>query len=136
MIKCAFVSFVAMEIEVMGLPLPHSDLLQLSSMHFSSYARTLWRNHGASSSTRGFSGRLHLLLLELCINQQESIDWELVMILFSELERLELSRSLLLACECAVKSRAVVLAVMQKQDTVLHALKVLCGQCRSSLCVK
>jgi hypothetical protein len=123
MIKCAFVSFVAMEIEVMGLPLPYSDLLQLSAMHFCSYARTIWRNHGSSSSTRGFSGRLHLLLLELCINQQESIDWELVMILFSELERLELSRSLLLACECAVKSRAVVLAVMQKRDTVLQCIE-------------
>jgi len=123
MIKCAFVSFVAMEIEVMGLPLPHSDLLQLSAMHLSSYARTIWRNHGANSSTRGFRGRLHLLILELCINQQESIDWELVVVLFSELERLELSRSLLLACECAVKSRAVVLAVMQKRDTVLQCVE-------------
>jgi hypothetical protein len=56
--KCAFGSFVAMEIEAMGLPLPHSDLLQLSAMHFSSYARTIWRNHGFKSSSRGFSGSL------------------------------------------------------------------------------
>ena len=56
--KCTFGSFVAMEIEAMGLPLPHSDLMQLSAMHFSSYARTIWRNHGSRSSSRGFSGDL------------------------------------------------------------------------------
>jgi hypothetical protein len=64
-----------------------------------------------------------LLLLELCVNQRESIDWELVMIIFGELERLELSRSLLLACECAVNSRAVALAAMQKRDTVLQCVE-------------
>merc|ERR1712086_829312 len=65
--KCAFASFVAMEIEAMGLPLPHSDLVQLSVIHFPSYARTIWRNHGGIP-TQGFSGRLHLLLLQLCVN--------------------------------------------------------------------
>lgn len=126
--KCAFGSFVAMEIEAMGLPLPHSDLLQLSAMHFSSYARTIWRNHGFKSSSRGFSGRLHLLLLELCVNQHDMIDWELLVLIFSELERLELPRSLLLACECAVKSRAVALAASQQQFNVLQCVKSAAGK--------
>lgn len=126
--KCAFGSFVAMEIEAMGLPLPHSDLLQLSTMHFSSYARTIWRNHGANSSSRRFSGRLHLLLLELCVNQHDMIDWELLVLLFSELERLELPRSLLLACECAVKSRAVALAASQQQLNVLQCVESAAGK--------
>ena len=121
--KCAFGSFVAHEIEAMGLPLPHSDLVQLSAMHFPSYARTIWRNHGASSSSRGIIGRLHLLLLELCVNHHDTLDWELFMLIFSELERLELPRSLLLACECAVQSRAVALAASQKRNDVLQRIE-------------
>eukprot|EP00578_Thalassiosira_sp_NH16_P007312 CAMPEP_0181105082 /NCGR_PEP_ID=MMETSP1071-20121207/15775_1 /TAXON_ID=35127 /ORGANISM="Thalassiosira sp., Strain NH16" /LENGTH=940 /DNA_ID=CAMNT_0023188331 /DNA_START=184 /DNA_END=3003 /DNA_ORIENTATION=- len=123
LIKCVFGSFIAMEIEAMGLPLPHSDLIQLSAMHFPSYARTIWRNHGTSSSSHGFSGRLHLLLLELCVNHCDTVDWELFTLIFSELERLELPRSLLLACECAVKSRAVGLASSQKRHDVLQIIE-------------
>ena len=128
MSKCAFGSFVAMEIEAMGLPLPHSNLLQLSTMHFSSYARTIWRNHVACSSSREFSGRLHLLLLELCVNEQDTIDWELIILLFSELERLELPRSLLLACECAVKSRSIALAASQQQRKLLQCVESAVGK--------
>ncbi len=126
--KCAFGSFVAMEIEAMGLPLPHSNLLQLSTMHFSSYARTIWRNHVACSSSRGFSGRLHLLLLELCVNEHDKIDWELTVLIFGELERLELPRSLLLACECAVKSRSIALAASQQQLDLLQCVESAVGK--------
>jgi len=121
--KCAFASFVAKEIEAMGLPLPHSGLIELSTMHFPSYARTLWRNHGPSMSSPPLSGRLHLLLLELCINHHDNVDWELFMLVFSELERLELPRSLLLACECAVESRAVSLAASQERIDMLQVVE-------------
>ena len=125
--RCAFGSYVAMEIEAMGLPLPHSDLVQLSSMHFPSYARTIWRNHGvisSSSSSRELCGRLHVLLLELCVNHGgKTIDWELFLLILSELERLELPRSLLLACECAIRSRAVTLASSQKRKDVLACVE-------------
>ena len=121
--KCAFASFVAKEIEAMGLPLPHSGLIELSTMHFPSYARTLWRNHGPSMSSPPLSGRLHLLLLELCINHHENVDWELFMLIFSELERLELPRSLLLACESAVESRAISLAVSQERIDMLQVVE-------------
>ena len=121
--KCAFASFVAKEIEAMGLPLPHSGLIELSTMHFPSYARTLWRNHGPSMSSPPLSGRLHLLLLELCINHHENVDWELFMLVFSELERLELPRSLLLACESAVESRAVSLAASQERIDMLQVVE-------------
>ena len=121
--KFAFASFIAMEIEAMGLPLPHSDLVQLSAIHFPSFARTIWRNHGNSSSSIGFSGRLHLLLLELVVYHHDNIDWELFMLIFSELERLELPRSLLLACECALQSRAIALAASQERNDVLQIIE-------------
>lgn len=129
--RCAFGSYMAMEIEAMGLPLPHSDLVQLSAMHFPSYARTIWRNHGAvsSSSSRALCGRLHVLLLELCVNHGgKAIDWELLLLIFSELERLELPRSLLLACECAIQSRAVALAASQKRKDVLACVESAIGK--------
>jgi hypothetical protein len=121
--KIAFGSYVAMEIEAMGLPLPHSDLLQLSTMHFPSYSRTLWRNHSGEASTREMSGRLHLLLIELCINHHETIDWELLMLMFRELIRLELPRSLLLACDCAVSSKIIELAASLGKDDVLRCIE-------------
>ena len=121
--KCAFASFVAKEIEAMGLPLPHSGLIELSTMHFPSYARTLWRNHGPSMSSPPLSGRLHLLLLELCINHHNNVDWELFMLVFSELERLELPRSLLLACESAVESGAVSLAASQERVDMIQVIE-------------
>lgn len=119
--RYAFGSFVAMEIEALGLPLPHSDLMQLSRMHFPSYARTIWRNHGGRS-TRNLGGRLHLLLLGLCVHQGDTVDWELFDLIFNELKRLELPRSLLLACECAIQSRAITLAASQKRVDVLQSI--------------
>ena len=113
-----FATFVAMEIEAMGLPLPHSDLIKLSYMNYPSYARTIWRHHGGISS-RGLSGRLYLLLLNLCVNTPTSIDWELFASIFSELKRLELPRSLLLACEYVVESRALELAASEQRSDVL-----------------
>jgi len=116
--KYAFGSFVAMEIEAMGLPLPHSDLVQLSEMHFPSFARTIWRNHGGGSY-QGFTGRLHLILLELCVSDRDSIDWELLILVFKELMRFELPRSLILASECVAKSEAFESAISQNREDVI-----------------
>jgi hypothetical protein len=69
-----------------------------------------------------------LLLLELCVNEQDTIDWELIILLFSELERLELPRSLLLACECAVKSRSIALAASQQQRKLLQCVESAVGK--------
>lgn len=120
--KTIFGSFVATEIESMGLPLPHSDLIQLSSMNFASYARTIWRHHGGVSS-RGLSGRFYLLVLNLCIHNHTTIDWELFLSIFSELKRLELTRSLLLACEYAVESKAVELAASEERSDILTCVR-------------
>ena len=119
--KFTFASFVAAEIEAMGLPLPHSDLVQLSSMNYVSFARTIWRHHGGVSS-RSLSGRFYLLLLNLCVNNQTSIDWELFLSIFSELKRLELPRSLLLACECAFQSKALELAISEERGDILSCV--------------
>ena len=116
--KIAFGSFLAMEIEGMGLSLPHSDLSQLSVMHFPSYARTLWRNHrGVTASNLG--GRLYLLILELSANHHETVDWDLLMLMIKELTRLELRRSLLLACEYMVLSKTFERAVLESRNGVL-----------------
>uniref|UniRef100_A0A7S4NG27 KNTC1 third ARM-repeats domain-containing protein n=1 Tax=Odontella aurita TaxID=265563 RepID=A0A7S4NG27_9STRA len=96
--KCSFGSFLAKEIEEMGLPLPHSCLVQLSTMHFSSYARALWRHHGRSEC-RGYKGRLLLLLLELCFKDGTISDPTLVIAILDELSPLELPRTMLRSCE-------------------------------------
>lgn len=72
--RCKIASYVAMEVEDMGLPLPHSDFAQLSSMHFSSYARALWRHHGQSGDCSGFKGRLLGLLIVLCTAHGKQLD--------------------------------------------------------------
>uniref|UniRef100_A0A6V2FME6 Uncharacterized protein n=1 Tax=Ditylum brightwellii TaxID=49249 RepID=A0A6V2FME6_9STRA len=95
---CAFGSFLAMEIEAMGLSLPHSDLVRLSTMHFPSYARALWRHHGRSDC-RGFKGRLLLLLLDLCIKDGKVADKSLMNSIITEMANYELPRTLLSACE-------------------------------------
>jgi len=131
--KYAFGSFVAMEIEAMGLPLPHSDLVQLSEMHFPSFARTIWRNHGGGSY-QGFTGRLHLILLELCVSDRDSIDWELLILVFKELMRFELPRSLILASECVAKSEAFESAISQnREDVILNAHRLSIGLLLSSV---
>lgn len=94
---CAFGSYVAKEIEEMGLSLPHSDLRQLSTMHFLSYARSLWRHH-RGGEMKGYKGRLLLLLLEMCL-KAESTDNAFVTMLLNEMNRLQLPRTLLHALE-------------------------------------
>lgn len=117
--KFAFGSFLSMEIEAMGLALPHSDLAQLSTMHFPSYGRTLWRNHGRFSAA-SLSGRLHLLVLELSLNHHDTVDWDLLMSMYNEIMKHGLPRSLLLACECAIQYRAIErAAALGKKDVIV-----------------
>lgn len=97
--KHFFGTFVAKEIEAMGLALPHSDLIQLSAMHHPSYARTLWRNHGKSSNL-GIQGRLMLLILELSLREKKVVDGDLVQMILEKVHSLNLPRTYLLACEC------------------------------------
>jgi hypothetical protein len=93
--KAAFAVFVAKEIEEMGLPLPHSDLAQLSTMHFPSYARTLWRHHREDKRPLG---RLLLLILEMYLKEEVS-DHHFFLSILSEMDRLCLPRTLLLGLE-------------------------------------
>ena len=95
--KCSFGSFVSKEIEEMGLPLPHADLARLSSMHFLSYARTLWRHHRGNDTKS--KGRLLLLLVEMSLTDPDT-DQAFVETLLQEIIRLRLPRTLLLALEC------------------------------------
>ncbi len=94
--KSAFAAFVAKEIEEMGLPLPHSDLAQLSTMHFPSYARALWRHHRDDKRAKG---RLLLLILELYLREKIS-DHDFFVTVLEEMEKLNLPRTILLAFEC------------------------------------
>ena len=94
--KSAFAAFVAKEIEEMGLPLPHSDLAQLSTIHFPSYARTLWRHHRDDKRSKG---RLLLLILEMYSREKIS-DHDFFLSVMAEMEKLNLPRTLLLAFEC------------------------------------
>jgi hypothetical protein len=94
--QCTFGSFIAKEIEEMGLPLPHADLARLSTMHFLSYARTLWRHHRGNEMEKG---RLLVLLVEMSLTDRET-DQDFVGTILQEMIRLRLPRSLLLAMEC------------------------------------
>jgi hypothetical protein len=94
--KCSFGAFLAKEIEEMRLPLPHSDLAQLSTMHFPSYARALWRHHRDS---KGCKGRLLLLILEMYLKEPVS-DYDFFLSIVTEMENLNLPRTLLLSFEC------------------------------------
>jgi len=95
--QCTFGAFVAKEIEEMGLVLPHSDLVQLSTMQFSSYARALRRNHDTNSLRT--KGRLLLLMVEMSTVSGQSWDQTFVASVLSEMRKLRLPRSLLYACE-------------------------------------
>lgn len=136
--QCCFGSFVAKEIEEMGLPLPHSDLVQLSIMHHPSYARTLWRHHGRSANG-GHRGRLMLLMLELVLREGKVIDPELVTSILSEVLNLNLPRTNLLICECVsqierihdiftVRDRKVAAMVLkitkQLTTSILHDISI------------
>ena len=96
---CSFGSFCAKELEEMGLPIPHSDLLQLSQMHFPSYARALWRHH---RDIKGAKGRLLLLILELYLKETIS-DNDFFLSIMKEIEALNLPRTLLLGFECIIR---------------------------------
>merc|ERR1712161_45150 len=96
---CSFGSFCAKELEETGLPIPHSDLLQLSQMHFPSYARALWRHH---RDIKGAKGRLLLLILELYLKESIS-DNTFFLSIIEEIETLNLPRTLLNAFECIVR---------------------------------
>jgi len=93
---CAFGAFVAKEIEEMGLSLPHSDLGQISSMHYPSYARALHRDHHHRLGTG--SGRLSLLLLEMSL-RTASVDASFVNSVLDEIAQMHLPRTLLIASE-------------------------------------
>ena len=96
---CTFGSFCAKELEEMGLPIPHSDLFQLSQMHFPSYARALWRHH---RDLKGAKGRFLLLILELYLKEQIS-DNGFFLSIMKEIEALNIPRTLLLGCECIIR---------------------------------
>lgn len=105
LLQSTFGAFLAKEIEEMGLPLPHSDLVQLSSMNFVSYARALWRHHrddDVLNRSKG-KGRLLLLLTEMSCKSSNK-DSKFIAQLLDEMMRLNLSRSLLLALEHIVVS--------------------------------
>ncbi|CAB9502935.1 expressed unknown protein [Seminavis robusta] len=95
---CAFGVFIASECETIGMPLAHSDLGNISAMHFSSYARTLWRHH-RDGDLKGSRGRLLLLLLEMSLKDEDTIDAAFVELILTEMVRLDLQRTVLLACE-------------------------------------
>lgn len=98
--QCSYGSFLAKEIEELGLPLPHSDLVQLSTMHFPSYARALWRHH-----REGATGRLLLLLLEMSLKEDTSPDLNLAVAILQEMSKTMLPRTLLLSCEHIVQMK-------------------------------
>ena len=101
--QCTFGAFVAKEIEEMGLTLPHDDLVLLSSMHFLSYARTLWRDHRSTVAKRS-KGRLLLLFVEMSLRSVET-DKEFVEERLRDMISLRLPRTLLLATERIVRWR-------------------------------
>eukprot|EP00980_Cylindrotheca_fusiformis_P001961 scaffold443_cov125-Cylindrotheca_fusiformis.AAC.10 len=93
--KCCFGAYVAKEIEELGLPLPHSDLSQLSTINFPSYSRTLWRHHRESKVAKG---RLLLLIVDMYLKEPIS-DFAFFLSIMSEIEKSRLPRTLLLALE-------------------------------------
>lgn len=110
----------------MGLQIPSSDLVHLSTMSFSSYARALWRNHGHNTK-----GRLLLLLLELCLRdgdgkKQNGVDGDFVLSLVSELTRKQLPRSLLMGLELISANNAAAASVKSHckgQETLQSAVQ-------------
>mmetsp|Transcript_54710 Transcript_54710/g.65954 ORF Transcript_54710/g.65954 Transcript_54710/m.65954 type:complete len:274 (+) Transcript_54710:1480-2301(+) len=70
-------------------------------MHFSSYARALWRDHG-HNECKVFRGRFLRLLLELCMKDEKISDIPLVNTILKEMLKLDIPRTLLFACELIV----------------------------------
>jgi len=100
--ECCFGSFVAKEIEEMGLPLPHSDLAMLSAMDFHSFARTLWRHH-RNGYSKGAKGRLLSLLLEMSTRESRKVDSDFVACILDDMARLKLPRTILDGCQTLVE---------------------------------
>ena len=127
--KCAFGLFVATEVEAMGLPLPHSDLIHLSLMDRSSYARALWRDHGRTEC-KGFKGRLRLLLLELCTSEGNATDISLVTKLLHDISHLDLRRTALSGLEaiavashsCPSKIGTISTIIEHNKDALANSL--------------
>ena len=129
---CAFGSFIAKEIEEMGLALPHSDLVQLSMMDKTSYARTLWRQYGRGAN-HGFKGRLMVLMIELAVNDGAILDDGLVSSILQDVNSLNLPRTNLLVCECmsaimpkaSSEVKSQLLKIMKKMvASILHDLRL------------
>jgi len=132
--KCCFGSFLAMEIEAMGLPLPHSDLVQLSTMTFSSYARTLWRHHGRAECC-GYKGRLMLLLLELALKgDSQKGDPSLVLSILTEITEIDLPRTMLLACECVARVDKLDILVASNNGETGKAIAALAKKLARRVC--
>eukprot|EP00977_Amphora_coffeiformis_P013565 scaffold3586_cov164-Amphora_coffeaeformis.AAC.16 len=120
--KCSFGVFVAKEIEEMGLQLPHSDLPQLSSINFPSYARTLWR-HNRDTCHSVSKGRLLLILIQMAL-KDDVVDCEFIGILLKEMCRFVLPRTLLAALECIAESRHAMMC-KDSESSCLALLKAL-----------
>jgi hypothetical protein len=120
--RCKVASYAAMEIEDMGLPVPHSELAQLSSMNFSSYARALWRHHAESGNVSEFRGRLLGLLIDLCTAQGRQIDdAPLVISLLNEIVRhRKLPRTALRAIERIFDSESAAFRLQELRSASEH----------------
>lgn len=120
--QCTFGAFLAKEIEELGLTLPHSDLIQLSSMQFLSYARTLWRQHRGDNANGRERGRMLLLLLEMSLMSND-LDEAFTCTLVSEMVRLKLPRTLLQALECLFKSKKLKTTLLISDPIFQTAMK-------------
>lgn len=120
--RCKIASYAAMEIEEMGLPVPHSELVQLSSMNFSSYARALWRHHAESGNVSEFRGRLLGLLIDLCTAQGRQIDdAPLVVSLLNEIvKHRKLPRTTLRAIETIFDSESAAFHLQEIRSASEH----------------
>jgi hypothetical protein len=131
---CTFGTFVAKEIEELGLSLPHSDLSRLSSMHYPSYARALRRDYRDSKRGEG-RGRLLLLMLEMSLKGESSTDIAFVESLLNEMVQLHLPRTLLMATErlCGDASRRLSLQSILRGSSFRAALVLLSSSIASEL---
>jgi hypothetical protein len=103
--RCLFASHVAMEVESLGLQLPHSDLTQLSTMHFPSYARAMWRQHWQKDQI--FSrNRFLFLLIELSLQDRRIEDPALVLTILDSMTNLGLTRTIALSLEKVIDCEA------------------------------
>ena len=94
-----FASRAARELEALHIPIPCESLVELSSLQFSSVARSIWRSH------RSVGGRFLLLLVELCAREAAAdSDRELLQIALEGVLKQKLPRSLLLCCEILIGS--------------------------------